>query len=850
MHSRLKRSCEIYCKWMAECIMLTNDAISVLLVEDDPGAQRLVERVLAHQDDHVKYNVELAGDLATATELLKKKRFDNVLLDLQLPDSSGTETVEAIRRVNPDVSIVVLSAITDPQMCLDAVSSGADYYLVKGEFVRDVLCRSISYSIEQRRQMNKANPVDRQLQQENERLKRQLKQASEALTAWPDQTGYTARLLGHIRSEFIAIFDSVPAMIWYRDRQGKVLRANKAAADSVQLSPKDVVGRNYYELFAEGADIACGKDLEVIETGRSRTGDVREYTSFDGTTKYAQVDRIPYYDDNGKIIGVIVFALDITELKVANDKLMDAKLQLERLNGELAEAVKSSQQSAEKAMLANKAKSRFVAGVSHEIRTPMNAILGFAGLLEDDISTDSQRKSVRMIKVAAENMLELTNDILDMAKVEAGKMDIEKIDCKLKDLIEEVLCLVSADAEAKGIKLNVSAHGEVPAIISTDPVRIRQCLLNLVANAVKFTDKGSVTVNVSTLQKDDANFLKLDVKDTGIGIPSDRQEAIFAAFSQAEIDTTRKFGGTGLGLTITSKLIKLLGGTIELTSLPGQGSTFSMLFPLECDYQHGLFNADDIVATTGQDVDAVNGIEPLGSVLVIEPDSLSQILIKDNIASAGFDAVVVGSIEAAVDVIDRSHIEMILVDSQSLKADYDAVRKWRKTIRQTPVIAVISDDCLEQYCFDADCDCVLTKPVTKKKLHDAMAHYLPVERQDSRGRSRCRELPDTQPAPIVSELRDLSQYTQLVEDLVCKLPKIGLMICDASQRGDLGLLMKLTDVLSDAGKSAGFPVLTEKAIMLHKHAVDEHTDLTKKIAQELDDICNRIAKGCAQSLND
>ena len=706
--------------------MVTNDAINVLLVEDDPGQRRLVERVLLNQNEQVKYDVEMAGDLATAAKLLKEKRFDNVLLDLQLPDSSGAKTVEAIRAIDPDIPIVVLSAITDPKMCFEAVRSGADYYLVKGDFVRDVLCRSISYSIEHRRQQNGIDRLDSKLQQENEKIKLRLRQVSEELADKSEQFDFVDKLLGRVRSEFITIFDSVPAVIWYRDKEGKILRANKAAADSVGLSPKEVVGRNYYELFSEGADTARKKDLDVIQTGKPKTGDIREYKTSDGLTKYIQVDRIPYYNGNGEIAGVIVFALDITDRKIADDNLLDAKLELEQLNSQLTDAVKNSQESARKEMLANKAKSQFVAGVSHEVRTPVNAILGFAGLLEDDILTKTQQRCVHMIKVAGSNMLELVNDILDLAKVEAGKLDIEVINCRLADMIEEVLCLVSADARAKGLELKISSHGKVPAFVKTDPIRVRQCLLNLVANAVKFTDQGSVSIIVSEQQGDAGQWLRLDVKDTGIGIPEDRQEAIFAAFSQAEISTTRKFGGTGLGLSITSKLVKLLGGTIELSSRIGEGSTFSILLPFECDYEQGLFNADEIVG---------------------------------------------------------------------------------------------------------------------------MTDHMPIQVCESDDRSRQRELPDTQSGPIVSELSDLSEYGQLIEDLALKLPRIGTTICDASQRGDLSLLMKLADVLTDAGKSAGYPVLAEKAVLLQKHAVDEHVDMAKKVALELEDICNRIAQGCSLSSN-
>ena len=574
--------------------MCENDLISVLLVEDDPGSRRFVEKTLSRGDRQIRYEVEFAGDLATATEMLRHKSFDNVLLDLQLPDSSGIKTIEAIRKINCEVPIVVLSATDDPKICLDAVSVGADYYLVKGEVTRDVLSRLILFVIEQRRNKNGTDPAVDELQRQNEILRSQLEQNKALLVERSDECDYTRKMLKRLRRDFFTIFDTVPAMIWYRDREGKVLRANKAAAESVALSPRDVAGRNYYELFSDGMDVARKKDEEVINTGQPRIGDIRESISSDGTPAFALVDRIPYYDDSGAIAGVIVFAQDITERKMADDKLFNAKVELEELNQHLGRAVSDARKSADEAIVANSAKSYFVAGVSHEIRTPINAVMGFADMLEDDMMTDEQKKCLRMIKVSAKNQLALTNDILDLSKIEAGKLDIEIISCPLSELIKEVLCLVSNEAASKGLELKVSASGDVPAVIDTDPVRFRQCLLNLTANAVKFTEHGHVHIGLNAEQKDGSTILRIDVEDTGIGIPDKHQQIIFDAFSQAEISTTRKFGGTGLGLAITSKLVRLMNGSIGLKSLPDIGSTFSIFLPIINDCNAERFNAEDV----------------------------------------------------------------------------------------------------------------------------------------------------------------------------------------------------------------------------------------------------------------
>jgi len=274
---------------------------------------------------------------------------------------------------------------------------------------------------------------------------------------------------------------------------------------------------------------------------------------------------------------------------------MEEQLELEQEQNrqteeELMKATAIANDMATFAELASISKSEFLAKMSHEIRTPMNSILGFSDLLAGDDLTEEQRDYVRTISDNGKHLLELINDVLDLSKIEAGKCTIEVIECRLDEILRGTQSLAALKAEEKGIEFAIHKRNELPEQMYCDPTRLKQCLVNLTNNAIKFTEKGHVHINVSSLDKDGQPSVRFDVEDTGIGIPSNRQDAIFEPFVQAEDSTTRNYGGTGLGLTITKQLVELMGGTLTLTSTEGKGSVFSIILPehAQSDFQEKL----------------------------------------------------------------------------------------------------------------------------------------------------------------------------------------------------------------------------------------------------------------------
>lgn len=254
---------------------------------------------------------------------------------------------------------------------------------------------------------------------------------------------------------------------------------------------------------------------------------------------------------------------------------------IQRRTAELQKEKQRCQQLMAQAQAANEAKSQFLANMSHEIRTPMNSIIGFAELLAEDELTEQQRDFVITIRDNAKTLLGIINDILDLSKIEAGKLTIQPHRCDIRELIEKCADVIFWSAKKKGIEFRLTVSDNIPFTVYLDELRVRQCLLNVLNNAVKFTEKGYVGLYVNLDKTQDSGWLRFDIEDTGIGIPADRLEAIFAPFVQADGSTTRLYGGTGLGLTITKNLVEQMGGTLTVRSDVGKGSIFTIRLPLQ-----------------------------------------------------------------------------------------------------------------------------------------------------------------------------------------------------------------------------------------------------------------------------
>lgn len=381
----------------------------------------------------------------------------------------------------------------------------------------------------------------------------------------------------------------------------------------------------------------------------------------------------------------------------------------------------------EAAEAASRAKSEFLANMSHEIRTPMTAILGFADLLLENPSRADTLDAAVTIKRNADHLLALLNDILDLSKIEAGKLVLESVPCSPLALVREVVSLMRVKADAKGLPMEVIAAPGVPCQVATDPVRLRQILVNLLGNAIKFTESGGVAIAVRYEERVDMPpLLCFDVSDTGIGMSADQIAGLFQPFAQADASTTRKFGGTGLGLTISRRLAEKLGGDITVKSEVGKGSVFHVriavgtverINPRESSRAETL--ASDSKART-------NAALPTGCRILLAEDGLdNQRLIAFLLKKGGAQVEIAENGAVAVEMasVAEAPFDLILMDMQMpVKDGYEAAKELRQAGYEGPIVALtahaMKDD--ERKCLEAGCDAYLAKPIEKAKLFETI----------------------------------------------------------------------------------------------------------------------------------
>lgn len=412
------------------------------------------------------------------------------------------------------------------------------------------------------------------------------------------------------------------------------------------------------------------------------------------------------------------------ELETMNDKLAQANKELGEVNSQLANANDELKVARDHALEASSLKSAFVANVSHELRTPLSGVLGMNELLLTTDLSDEQRMMAETVQDSARNLLILVNDILDLSKIEAGRMSIESIPMHPRQIAEDVRDLLASAAANKHIQLSLEVGGDVPPKVLGDPVRTHQVLLNLVGNAVKFTHMGSVRIRAFVESSSDGNVIvRYEVQDTGIGMDEEETRKLFMPFVQADMSTTRKYGGTGLGLTISKRLVELMGGQIGLTSEKTKGSMFWFAVPYK------LIPEEDKSIPP----EAGGGTADAHSViLVVEDNQMMQAVIAKQLASLSVSFRLCGTAEAALEELSRSKFGMILMDCHLPEMDgFEATREIRRreqtSGRHIPIVAMTAGAMKgdAEKCVQAGMDDYLSKPYTLEQLREIVYKWLP-----------------------------------------------------------------------------------------------------------------------------
>ncbi|MEM1354888.1 MAG: ATP-binding protein [Planctomycetota bacterium] len=499
------------------------------------------------------------------------------------------------------------------------------------------------------------------------------------------------------------------------DRAGRIVDVNEGFCNISGYQRDELIGQDHRMLNSGHHPKAFWKQMwQTIRSGKDWREDVCNKAK-DGSLYWVDSTNIPKFDEDGKVIGFISLRFDITEQKRASDKIVLAKQQAEA---------------------ANKAKSDFLANMSHEIRTPMSAILGYTDLLAEDgdlsLTPERRLQTITTIQSNANHLLNIIDDILDVSKIEAGQLRLESIETDPVQIANEVVSLLRAPARDKGIGLAVRYETPIPRRIQSDPTRLRQVLLNLTGNAVKFTELGGVTIHIAC--EPEQQRLTFGVTDTGIGMTPQQLETISQckAFTQADETMTRKFGGTGLGLRISNALAGMLGGGIKIESELAKGSTFTVSIQTGDLSQATLLKPDQLNAKpitphpeqTGKQQSDPQAKTLEGVRILLAEDGLdNQRLLKHYLTKAGAQVTVCENGLHAVQAIEAASGDemphLILMDMQMPELDgYGATGRLRSLGYTLPIIAVTAHamDGDREKCIDAGCDDYLTKPIDKALL--------------------------------------------------------------------------------------------------------------------------------------
>jgi PAS domain S-box-containing protein len=506
----------------------------ILAIDDTPSNLLTLGAALSGE-----FDVQIALSGSEGLALAKASPPDIILLDVMMPEMDG---YEVCRRLKADpqlgiIPVVFISALDDKETEIRGLSLGA----------ADFLTKPINVDIARLRIQNLL---------ERERLRQEVKAQSDQL----------ASQLASLRKLTTAVEQS-PASIVITDLEASIEFVNPRFTEVTGYCADDVVGKNPRILQSGLTDKATFTGMWAkLTQGKPWTGELVNQRK-NGDIYWEEAQIAPVKDADGKIGHYVAVKTDITERKALAAELEQYRHHLEALVESRTRDLSIAKENAE---AASRAKTTFLANMSHELRTPLSGIIGMTGLALRRSTDDKQKDYLAKIDISAKNLLAIINDVLDISKIEAERLTLEKIDFQLADVLESIRSLLGPSAKQKGLDLRIEVPAEIAAAtFCGDPLRLRQVLLNLASNAVKFTATGAVIVRV--LRTD---VLRFEVEDTGIGIAAADQARIFSAFEQADASLSRQFGGTGLGLAISKRLVELMGGKIGVNSIAGQGSTF------------------------------------------------------------------------------------------------------------------------------------------------------------------------------------------------------------------------------------------------------------------------------------
>ncbi len=617
-----------------------------------------------------------------------------------------------------------------------------------------------------------------------------------------------------------AALDTLAEGLLIVDRRQNIVLANHSFAAFLGKTPDELVGHSAVALnWLESDNQPVSKDqlpwLAVLRDGGAQQDRLLNLLNINGKLRNLVVSCSPVLATGGKVNGVFISLNDVTQIEQGKVELHKAKNEAEA---------------------ANKSKSEFLANMSHEIRTPMNAILGFTELLRRGYGKNEKdsAKYLDTIHSSGQHLLELINDILDLSKVEAGQMEMENIACAPHAIVREVVTVMTAVAQKKGVALNFEVATPLPREIQSDPKRLRQIITNLTGNAIKFTEKGAVGIVLHLKTENGRTLYAIDVTDSGIGIANDKLESIFEAFVQADASVTRRFGGTGLGLSISRRFARALGGDIVASSTPGKGSTFAVT--LACGPLEGvpMLAPAEILAVTP---DALAGhktrwVFPPSCILVVDDGVENRELVVSVLEDCGLTIEQAENGQIGLQKALERNYDLILMDIQMPVMDGDtATRKMREHGLKLPIFALTAN---AMKGFETDLTTAgftghLTKPIDIDLLVETLAHKLGGQRvldtpaailshatapADTPAKIEAAPVDES---PLISRLADRPRLHAAIQKFTGRLNEQLNAMDAAWQARNMQELGALAHWLKGAAGTVGYDAFTEPAVEFEQH---------------------------------
>ncbi len=829
---------------------------TILVVDDEPSLRSFFTKVL----QGIGYDALVAPDGETALNICRKERIDTIFLDYSMPGINGIETLQEIKKINPEVPVIMMSGYASIQLAVESMKLGAYDFIAKPidfNFLKAVTDRAVNHCGLQRqlKDMNISVQAAREISEQLENLVRErtgeLLRANEQLrneiTARKMAEEENARFLEDLdekirertgeleaaNTELRKLYNAIEQAgetIVITDANGTIQYVNPAFSAISGYSREEALGKNPRILNSGKTPPELFDNMwKTILSGRIWRGTVinRKKT---GELYYEDMAITPLINEQGCISNFIAIKDDVTQR-------IRAEEELKQKNAELEEA-------REAAEAANRSKSIFLANMSHELRTPLNAILGFSEYLFQGFGgpvTNDQQEFLSDILESGRHLLSLINEVLDLSKIEAGKMELEETDFNLAGMLEITIRPLVFSAKEKEVELHTRIGTDVPAEVKGDLLKLRRVITNLVDNAIKFTERGSIVVEVKTERQYHGKYmLHFSVSDTGIGIPEDKINKIFESFTQADISTTRKYGGTGLGLTISQQIVRLMGGDLWAESVPGKGSTFHFTAVLGI----GHMSEGPAIVTTENAAFQRRGKSL--HILVVEDNPINQILAVKLLDKYGHKSVVAGNGKEALEALEKEHFDLVFMDIQM--PEMDGVETTRAIRHSTsslfdpniPVIAMTAHSMKgdKERCLDAGMNGYVSKPLDIRDIPNIIWKYVPADEEAAASELQEDVIDRTSALKMIDGDMELYGY-------ICKLfreqsPVVIGEIKEAIECGDIEKVgHKAHPLVSSAGSIGAFAI-SKAAVELELAARNNNTEKIKEFYDKLDYETKRV----------